>query len=135
MSLLPMAGQDTIPRDAALVRIQNPPAKSDDWKKVTTSNMDAAPADATSADALDDEHPSTVKHAMTVPPYSQYRNANNKPRVQHGQMPAPSAVYDKHHHCLPMPMLPVYRDADEACIVLGMTLSSLTSSTIPEKVS
>ncbi|KAI4750443.1 hypothetical protein E4T52_17353 [Aureobasidium sp. EXF-3400] len=62
---------------------------------------------------------SSVKHAMIVPPYNQYRNACYKPRAQYGLMPAPSTVYDKHHPCLPMPMLPFYRDADEACIVLG----------------
>ena len=37
MSLLPTAGVDDIPREAQLVRIQNPLFKSDDWKRISTA--------------------------------------------------------------------------------------------------
>ncbi|CAD0098397.1 unnamed protein product [Aureobasidium mustum] len=98
-----------------------PPSAEDTSAATPPEGQTVASTEETPAAPLEDRavFPLSVEHAMTVLPYEQYRNAIHKPLVQHGKMPTPSTVFDKHHPCLPMPALPVFRDADEGSIVIS----------------
>lgn len=117
---MPVLFSDT-PADPSNWDAANTPAETQDTRPAAE---DTAPVTEDTPPAAEGTTQSRVKHAMTVPPYSQYRDASGKPRVQYGQMPAPYTMFDKHHPCPSMPMLPVYRDADEAYIVLGNSVQT-----------